>query len=76
MSYVKNPDKHNAAFIARAMEAARTFGEGFVVYVAGMAVLGTHNKESAQEEARRWAINNGREVVRVKRVRVPDARVK
>lgn len=69
-SFLQNPDKYNAPFIERAKEAAREFGAGFVVFVSGMAVLGTARQESAQEEARRWAVNSGRENVRIKRYRV------
>lgn len=46
------------------------FGEGFVVFVGSMAVLGTNNKESAQNEARRWAAVNGRDSVKIKRIKV------
>lgn len=70
MSFIANPEKHNKPFIERARLAARNFGEGFVVFVGSMAVLGTHNKESAQDEARRWAAANGRESVKIKRVKV------
>lgn len=75
MSFVQNPEKHNRPFILRATEAARSFGEGFVVFVGNMAVMGTARMESAQEEARRWASSNGRDMVKIKRVRVPDSKV-
>lgn len=69
-NFLQSPDKYNAPFIERAREAARNFGEGFVVFVGSMAVLGTNKVETAQEEARRWAVANGRDSVKIKRIRV------
>ncbi|MCE1171451.1 MAG: hypothetical protein LWW84_09010, partial [Azovibrio sp.] len=60
-------DKHNRTFIDHAREAARWFGEGFVVFVSNVAVMGTHDKSSAQSEARAWSEKNGRENVRIRR---------
>ncbi len=62
--------KHNRTFIDHAREAARSFGEGFVVFVSSVAVLGTHDKSSAQAEARAWSEKNGRENVRIRRIKV------
>lgn len=70
MSFLVNPEKHNNRFIDHAREAARQFGEGFVVFVGSMAVFGTNRMESAQDEARRWAESNGREMVKIKRIKV------
>lgn len=69
MSFLVNPEKHNRPFTERAREAAKTFGEGFVVFVGSMAVLGTARQESAQDEARKWAAANGRQNVRIKRIK-------
>lgn len=69
-NFLINPEKHNKPFIDRAQQAAREFGEGFVVFVGSMAVLGTARKESAQDEARRWAAANSRESVKIKRIKV------
>lgn len=69
-NFVQYPEKHNKPLIDRAQQAAREFGEGFVVFVGSMAVLGTARKESAQEEARRWASANSRDAVKIKRIKV------
>lgn len=69
-NFLQDPEKHNKPFIDRAQEAARQFGEGFVVFVGSMAVLGTARKDSAQDEARRWAAANGRDAVKIKRIKV------
>lgn len=75
--FTQDPVKYNAQFIDRAREAAREFGEGFVVFVGSMAVLGTNSKESAQAEARQWAAGSGRSnVVKIRRIRVPDVSIK
>lgn len=63
-------DKHNRTFIDHARDAARWFGEGFVVFVSNVAVMGTHDKSSAQAEARAWSEKNGRENVRIRRIKV------
>lgn len=70
MSFIQNPDKHNKRYLDYARDAARQFGEGFVVWCGSMAVLSTARKESAQDEARRWAAANGRQSVRIQRVKV------
>ncbi|MDD3482995.1 hypothetical protein [Azovibrio restrictus] len=62
--------KHNRTFVDHARKAARIFGEGFVVFVSNVAVLGTHDKSSAQSEARAWSEKNGRENVRIRRIKV------
>jgi len=72
--YDTNPvldlEKHNKTFLDHAKEAARIFGEGFVVFVSNVAVLGTHDKSSAQSEARAWAEKNGRENVRIRSIKI------
>ena len=68
-NFLRDPEKHNESFVNVARDAARSFGEGFVVFVGSMAVLGTARKESAQEEARRWSINNPGNV-KIKRIKV------
>lgn len=68
-NFSQNPEKHNKPFIDQARDAARQFGEGFVVFVGSMAVLGTARKESAQDEARRWSVNNTGNV-KIRRFRV------
>ena len=65
VSFLQDPDKYNKPFLDGARRAAKEFGEGFVVFVGSMAVLGTARKESAQDEARRWAVKNGRENVTI-----------
>lgn len=32
-NFLQDPEKHNKAFIDQAREAARQFGEGFVIFV-------------------------------------------
>lgn len=68
-NFLTDPEGHNKGFLDAARERAQQFGEGFVVFVGSMAVLATHKREGAQDEARRWSANNPG-IVKIKRIKV------
>lgn len=67
---MKAPTAESFQILAAARNAAKEFGESFVVFVGGLASYANFDKGAAQHQARELSKKHGRDNVSVKRIRV------